>query len=261
MKSFIISLLLVATSLVVVAQAPTTSFNIYFDYNSSVLDADRAIVIGKHLFGYQVDSVVAYASVEGNADYNRKLAMARGIAVANTIDQVPIRIETRGATSLFGSDKAMNRVVIIYATWKGSSNDVYTDNHQNSHTSGFVKAVSYGSIPDDVAMTTINTNKEALKQIETITIKVVMDSMLCNPCVNTSPTVAKLKPSKVLSFEDAYAHYRAKGLSKEAAIEAIETTVQDGIAGRTDLYIYRGRFNKTKASAAARNWSRIKQTL
>lgn len=268
MKSFIVSLLLVATSLVVVAQAPT-SFNIYFDYNSSNIDTDRANVIKSHLANYRVDSIVCYASFEGNIARNHSLAMYRGLAVNNICSNQPIRIVVAGATNQFGSDKAMNRVAIVYCTYI-ENNDVYTQSNNNKATSGFTKATSYGSIPEDISSNSyVNMAPCTPCVIEPInvdvTIKVNIDSIvkvqlpITNNPIATKETLKQ--PSKILSFGDAYKHYLSKGMTKEQAIETIDKTVQQGLNGETNLYIYRGRFNKTKAVAASRNWSYIKARL
>ena len=266
MKSLIISLLLVATSLVVVAQAPT-SFNIYFDYNSSNIDVDRANVIKSHLANYRVDSIVCYASSEGNTARNHSLAMYRGLAVNNICSNQPIRIVVAGATSQFGSDKSMNRVAIVYCTYIGN-NDVYTDNYQSSHTSGFVRAASYGTIPEDISSNSfINVAPCTPCVIEPIkvdvTVKLSIDSFMQipQPIDNQQVTKEALKQPKILFLADAVKHYQAKGLSLTDAIAEVDKTIQDGLEGKTDLYVYRGKFNKGKAQEAAYNWKLLKRKL
>jgi hypothetical protein len=116
MKLLIILMLLVNTCI-----AQSESIVIEFPYNSSVCDYKQLQEI-KESLDYlnnnqytvkpKIDSIVGYASIDGNKEDNLKLSKIRAVKVKRKL-QTKCPIYYKGETNLFGKLRT-NRIVIIY---------------------------------------------------------------------------------------------------------------------------------------------------
>lgn len=89
---------------------------IYFDCNSSEISAEQIEELDKLV--YNIISIDAYASVDGNATSNQSLSEARGHAVSSILD---FQFTAHGETDQFGSKQANRCVVITYAVLKNNN--------------------------------------------------------------------------------------------------------------------------------------------
>jgi hypothetical protein len=270
MRNFIslaVVAMLLFTSLVS-AQDTRTFVPVFFNVNTATVSVDHIEIIKQSLKGVEIDSIVGYASLEGSKSTNERLSAKRASFVASFLGidmsmDSEIFVGYRGGVDIFG-DKDMNRVVLIYFHIPSSPNtkDTYT---ANEPFKGFVRTVSNTVNGNDMVC---NNNHITIDPI--VVSVIVKDSSACNcacipaPVVPMTPIVAPIsntatsKPSSIKSYDDAVKHYMVKGLSLTEAVAKVDETVSNT---SNDLYISRGRWNKTNRNAAIKAWEREKAVL